>query len=89
MLLPLDRRSVYRIQRANQQYCLALAVAGEYYRYYRSRPSADKAQEVVLKLQQQGKQAIATLDDRSYVVWIHESESPQWAMPWLDRVAAC
>lgn len=85
----LDRYALYHIQRANQQYCLAVAVAGDYYRYYRRRPSADKAQGVVQQLQQQGKQAIATLDDVGYVVWIHESEPPQQAVPWLDGLSVC
>ncbi|MBE9159705.1 hypothetical protein IQ265_23125 [Nodosilinea sp. LEGE 06152] len=78
----LEDHALYHIQGANQQQCLALAVEGAYYRYYRSRPDVDKAQKLVQQLQQQGKQVIATVDDNSYVVWVRESESPQQVVPW-------
>ncbi|MGG6237576.1 hypothetical protein ACQ4N7_02965 [Nodosilinea sp. AN01ver1] len=78
----LEDHTLYHIQGANQQQCLALAVEGEYYRYYRNRPDVDKAQRLVQQLQQQGKKAIATLDDSGYVVWVQESEPPQQAVPW-------
>jgi hypothetical protein len=84
----IEDHALYHIQGANQHHCLALAIQGEYYRYYRSRPSLDKAQGLVQQLQQQGKKAIATLNDSGYVIWVHESEPPQQAIPWPDLVAA-
>ncbi len=78
----LEDHALYHIQGANQQQCLALAVEGEYYRYYRNRPDIDKARGLVQQLEQQGKKAIATVDDNGYVVWVRESEQPQQAVPW-------
>ncbi|MGB3308499.1 MAG: hypothetical protein WBG32_03420 [Nodosilinea sp.] len=84
----LEDHDLYHIQGANQHRCLALAIQGEYYRYYRNRPDVDKARGVVQQLQLQGKKAIATLDNSGYVVWVHESEPPQQATPWPNLVAA-
>lgn len=80
--------ALYHIQGANQQQCLALAVEGEYYRYYRYRPDIDKARRLVQQLQQQGKKAIATVDDSGYVVWVRESEPPQQVVPWPELAVA-
>lgn len=84
----IEDHTLYHIQGANQQQCLALAVEGEYYRYYRYRPNIDKARGLVQQLQQQGKKAIATVDDSGYVVWVRESEPPQQAAPWPDLAIA-
>ncbi|PSN13024.1 hypothetical protein C7293_17670 [filamentous cyanobacterium CCT1] len=84
----LEDHALYHIQGANQQQCLALAVEGEYYRYYRNRPDVDKAQRLVQQLQLQGKKAIATVDDSGYIVWVRESEPPQQAVPWPELAIA-
>ncbi|PSR17454.1 hypothetical protein C8255_12560 [filamentous cyanobacterium CCP3] len=84
----LDDHALYRIQGDNQQQCLALAVEGEYYRYYRNRPDVNKAQQLVQQLQRQGKKAIATIDDSGYIVWVRESEPPQQAVPWPELAIA-
>jgi len=88
-LLPtaLDDHNLYHIQGVDQGHCLALALEGNYYRYYRNRPNLDKARGLVQQLQQQGKKAIATWDDSGYVVWVHEPEPPQQVMPWSGRLA--
>lgn len=83
----IDEHRLYHIQGADQCRCLALAVEGEYYRYYRNRPSLAKAQALVQQLQQQGKRALATRDDSGYVVWVHQPEQPQQAVPWPKRLA--
>ncbi|MGB3137965.1 MAG: hypothetical protein WBG38_15610 [Nodosilinea sp.] len=83
-----EDHALYHVQGADQQRYLALAVEGEYYRYYRNRPTLDKANSLVQQLQQQGKKSIATLDDDVYVVWVQETEPPQQAIPWADLVAS-
>ncbi|MBD2234033.1 hypothetical protein [Phormidium tenue] len=87
MSSPMDEQVLYHIQGADQCRSLALAIEGEYYRYYRNRPDLDKARTLVQQLHQQGKRALATWDDNGYVVWIHQSERPQQAVPWLGRLA--
>ena len=84
---PIDEHVLYHIQGADQCRSLALAIEGEYYRYYRNRPDLDKARRLVQQLHQQGKRALATWDDNGYVVWIHQPERPQQAVPWLGRLA--
>lgn len=84
---PIDDHALYHIQGADQCRSLALAVEGEYYRYYRNRPDLGKAQTLVQQLHQQGKRALATWDDNGYVVWVHQPERPQQAVPWLGRLA--
>ncbi|MBD2106657.1 hypothetical protein [Nodosilinea sp. FACHB-13] len=84
---PMNEHALYHIQGADQCRSLALAVEGEYYRYYRNRPDLDKAQMLVQQLQQQGKRALTTMDDNGYVVWVHQPERPQQAVPWLGRLA--
>ncbi len=83
----MDEHALYHIQGTDQRHCLALAVEGEYYRYYRNRPNLDKAQALVQQLQRQGKRALATWDDSGYVVWVHQPEQPQQAIPWPERLA--
>ncbi|MEA5451073.1 hypothetical protein VB780_21015 [Leptolyngbya sp. CCNP1308] len=78
----IDEHALYHIQGVDQRRCLALAVEGEYYRYYRNRPDLDKAWALVQQLQQQGKSAIATWDGNGYVVWVHQPERPQQIIPW-------
>lgn len=84
----MEDHALYHIQGVDQQRCLALVVEGEYYRYYRNRPNLDKARWLVQQLQRQGKKSIATWDDSGYVVWVHESEPPQRAIPWPDLLRA-
>ncbi|MBW4459461.1 MAG: hypothetical protein KME47_04360 [Nodosilinea sp. WJT8-NPBG4] len=84
---PIDEHVLYHIQGADQCRSLALAIEGEYYRYYRNRPDLDKARRLVQQLHQQGKRAVATWDDNGYVVWVHQPERPQQAVPWLGRLA--
>ncbi|WP_155523645.1 hypothetical protein [Nodosilinea nodulosa] len=84
----IDAHVLCHIQGVDQQRCLALAVEGEYYRYYRNRPSLDKARGLVQQLQRQGKKAIATWDDIGYVVWVHESEPPRQTVPWPNLLTA-
>lgn len=83
---PIDEHVLYHIQGADQCRSLALAIEGEYYRYYRTRPDLDKARLLVQQLHQQGKRALATWDDNGYVVWVHQPERPQQAVPWLGRL---
>lgn len=83
----LDEHALYHIQGADQCRCLALAVEGEYYRYYRNRPDLDKARTLVQQLQQQGRPALATSNDNGYVVWVHQPERPQQIIPWPQRLA--
>lgn len=78
----IDEHALYHIQGADRCRCLALAVEGEYYRYYRNRPDVDKARALVQHLQQRGKPAIATWDGNGYVVWVHQPERPQQIIPW-------
>ena len=84
----LEDHALYHIRGANQQQCLALAVEGEYYCFYRHRPDVDKAQRLVQQLQKQGQKAIATVDDSGYIVWVRESEPPQQAVPWPELAIA-
>lgn len=84
---PIDDHALYHIQGADQCRSLALAIEGEYYRYYRNRPDFNKAQTLVQHLHQQGKRALATWDDNGYVVWVHQPERPQQAVPWQGRLA--
>ncbi len=84
---PMDEQVLYHIQGADQCRSLALAIEGEYYRYYRNRPNLDKARTLMQQLHQQGKRALATQDDNGYVVWVHQLERPQQAVPWLGRLA--
>lgn len=83
----IDDHALYHIQGVDQRRWLALAVEGEYYRYYRNRPDLDRARSLVQQLQQQGKRALATWDDSGYVVWVHQPERPQRAVPWPERLA--
>ena len=87
MSSPMDEHALYHIQGADQCRSLALAIEGEYYRYYRNRPNLDKARSLVQQLHQQGKRALATWDDKGYVVWVHHAERPQQAVPWVGRLA--
>lgn len=80
----MDEHALYHIQGADQCRCLALAVEGEYYRYYRNRPDLDRARALVQQLQRQGKRALATWDDTGYVVWMHQPEQPQQIIPWPE-----
>lgn len=84
---PMDEHVFYHIQGADQCRSLALAIEGEYYRYYRNRPDLDTARTLVQQLHQQGKRALATWDDNGYVIWVHQPERPQQAVPWLGRLA--
>ncbi|MBE9138541.1 hypothetical protein IQ254_15305 [Nodosilinea sp. LEGE 07088] len=71
---PINDHPLHHLVSTSQSRCLGLAVEGEYYRYYRNRPSLDKARSLVRHLTQQGKQSMATWDDAGYVVWVHEPE---------------
>jgi hypothetical protein len=73
--IPIHDHPLYHLVATNQNRCIGLAVEGEYYRYYRNRPSLDKARSLVRHLKQQGKRSIATWDDAGYVVWVHEPEA--------------
>lgn len=83
----IDEHALYHIQGADHCCSLALAIEGEYYRYYRNRPDLDKAQTLIQQLRQQGRRALATQDDNGYVVWVHQLERPQQAVPWLGHLA--
>jgi hypothetical protein len=90
--MAINQQALYQLQAADQRRCLALAVEGEYYRYYRHRPSLDKARSLVQMLHQRGQRSIATLGitsdsvlgDTDYVVWVHQPSAAQ-ATPWLKR----
>ncbi len=80
----MDEHRLYHIQGADRCRCFALAVEGEYYRYYRNCPNLDKTQALIKQLRRQGKAALATRDDSGYVVWVHQPEQPQQAIPWSE-----
>ncbi|HSM83631.1 MAG TPA: hypothetical protein VLS96_18230 [Nodosilinea sp.] len=80
---PMGSHPIYHIHGADQSRSLALQMEGDYYRFYRQRPSLEKARQLVQRLQQQGQKAVVTSDDGGYVVWIHPAEPPAEAQPWL------
>ncbi|TVQ11746.1 MAG: hypothetical protein EA368_05030 [Leptolyngbya sp. DLM2.Bin27] len=90
--MAIDHKALYQLQAADQQRCLALAVEGEYYRYYRHRPSLDQARSLVQHLHQRGQRSIATLattpdetsGDADYVVWVQQTSAVDQATPWLE-----
>ncbi len=88
LTIPIDQQSLYHLEGSDQNSCLALAVEGEYYSYYRSRPNLDKARSLVQYLQRRGQQAIATWDDSGYVVWVHRPTGAVQATPWTAPVAS-
>lgn len=69
-----------RLQVGGQR-CLAIQVEGEYYRFYRRRPTLDKAQAVATGLQQQGITPLLTHDDKGYIVWNHEPNAQREITP--------
>ncbi len=88
LAIPIDQHSLYHLEGGDQNCCLALAVEGEYYSYYRSRPNLDRARSLVQYLQRRGQQAIATWDDSGYVVWVHRPSAARHATPWPAPAAS-
>lgn len=88
LAVPMDQHSLYHLEGSDQNCCLALAVEGEYYSYYRSRPNLDRARSLVQYLQRRGQQAIATWDDSGYMVWVHRPSAARHATPWPDPAAS-
>lgn len=82
LAIPIDQQSLYHLDGGDQNCCLAVAVEGEYYSFYRSRPNLDRARSLVQYLQRRGRQAIATWDDSGYVVWVHRPSAARHATPW-------
>lgn len=88
LAIPIDRQSLYHLDRGDQNCCLAVAVEGEFYSFYRSRPNLDRARSLVQYLQRRGQQAIATWDDIGYVVWVHRPSAARYATPWPAPAAS-
>ncbi len=84
---PMDAHQIYQIREVNQHHCLALKIGDEYYRFYRQRPSLDRAQILVQQLQRRGQGAIATRDGSGYVVWIHQPDPINPIAPWPVKTA--
>ncbi|MGF1567373.1 MAG: hypothetical protein ACFCVD_04780 [Nodosilinea sp.] len=64
-----------RIQAVDGQRYLAIQVGGDYYRFYRRRPSLDKAQSLVNQLQRWGSVVTITHDDKGYGIWVHQPDA--------------
>lgn len=63
----------YRIQTAEgNQRLLAIKVNGDYYSFYRQRPTAEKADAVAAQLQRRGKTTIVTADAKGHTIWVHQ-----------------
>ena len=88
LAIPIDQQSLYHLDGGDQNCCLAVAVEGEYYSFYRSRPNLDRARSLVQYLQRRGQQAIATWDDSGYVVWVHRPSAAPYATPWPAPAAS-
>lgn len=82
MSTSLESHQICQILGADQQYCLALKMGDEYYRFYRQRPSLDRTQTLVQQLQRRGQRAIATRDGNGYVVWVHQPDPITPSHPW-------
>jgi hypothetical protein len=88
LAIPIDQHSLYHLEGGGQNCCLALAVEGEYYSYYRRRPNLDRARSLVQHLQRRGQQAIATWDDSGYIVWVYRPSAARHATPWPALAAS-
>ena len=70
---PLVDQQVHRLAGNDQQQRLAIRVGGMVYSFYRHRPTLEKAQHLLVWLEQQGRTAIATQDSLGYGVWVRQS----------------
>jgi hypothetical protein len=80
---PLESHEIYQVRSSSHYRCLAIKMGGEYYSFYRQRPSLDKTQTLVQQLLRQGQRAIATGDGSGYVIWVHQPDPVDPVIPWL------
>ncbi len=70
---PLADHQIQRMAGDDQQQQLVIRVGGIAYSFYRHRPTLEKAQHLLVWLEQQGRPAIATQDSLGYGVWVRQS----------------